>query len=573
MNRLYTTFLMFVLFSSLHSSGQHNWTSLDPLSSAATFEDIFFFDENNGWAVGANGMIIHTENGGLTWTQQTYPGTAGLNDVWFTTDQKGYIVGNDELYLRTFDGGNTWSIATPPLGSSSHLYELFFTDEQHGWICGFWHSFRTTDGGDTWSIVNAASGSNHNVFFLDADHGWITGVSGYLGHTNDGGVTWTQVTCPIEPYCVYAHSADEVTVTNSLGEIYQTNDAGSIWIQRVTPSGNFISGLSFAPANPNVGVAVGATGLLLETVDGGKTWSNNSSVGSANLRSVDMITGSLGFICGYTELIFKSEFQDNDLYVFEYQGLDTICANVPTDVIITFYNAGSGPLELVDFVLADETGPIHYYQWTGLIQGGEYKDINLGQVAVNHSGYYSLAFAGDSIDVNNTSSKYIHVLSDLAEVSGPHTICSGDSVEISVTGSNSYLWLFETTDSLDESQIVKPALSTTYFVQVKSNYCVGLDSVNVIVDPCTEPVTAFSPNGDGVNDVLILDNLNGQENSLKIYNRWGDLINSFTNYNNTTVFWDGTGSNGESLKEGTYYYIFETADNSVVLSSWVQIVR
>ncbi len=571
MTRIYILALTVALSAPCFS--QHTWNELFPGVSAVPIEKVFFLDESKGWAVGNSGNIMHTQDGGLTWSQQFYGGTELLNSVTFTTPLTGYIVGANETYLRTIDGGSTWTIPAPPSGSLNHLYDIQFADEQNGWIYGYSESLRTTDGGNTWTPMTGLPVTVSDMDFVNASDGWVVGSSAiYFGYTHDGGITWTAITTPTPVYKLYAHTFEKVTIVGGDGSIHQTNDAGVTWIERLPASSINIIDISFSTSNPYVGTAVGYQGLILETVDGGETWSNNTTY-TEDFYNVQMVSGNVGYICGWATFILKSEFQDNDLYVFEYQGLDTICASVPTDVVITFYNAGSGPLELVDFVLADETGPIHYYQWTGLIQGGEYKDINLGPTAIDHSGYYSVAFAGDSIDVNNTSSKYIHVLSDLSATSGPHEICSGDSVEISIASDYDYLWLFETVDSLDESQIVKPASSMTYFVQVKSNYCVGLDSVNVIVDPCTEPVTAFSPNGDGINDVLIIDNLNGQENSLKIYNRWGDLINSYTNYDNSIVFWDGSGSNGEPLKEGTYYYIFETTDNSIVLSSWVQIVR
>ena len=69
--------------------------------------------------------------------------------------------------------------------------------------------------------------------------------------------------------------------------------------------------------------------------------------------------------------------------------------------------------------------------------------------------------------------------------------------------------------------------------------------------------TAFSPNGDGKNDVWEVDNIDAEVNQLnevKIVNRWGDEIRSFRNYDNLGEVWDGKNADGKEVTEGTYYY-------------------
>jgi len=64
----------------------------------------------------------------------------------------------------------------------------------------------------------------------------------------------------------------------------------------------------------------------------------------------------------------------------------------------------------------------------------------------------------------------------------------------------------------------------------------------------------ITPNGDGLNDVLIFDILstgNYPENSIIIFNRWGDEVHVASPYNND---WGGT-FNGNLLPQGTYYYV------------------
>jgi gliding motility-associated-like protein/uncharacterized repeat protein (TIGR01451 family) len=82
----------------------------------------------------------------------------------------------------------------------------------------------------------------------------------------------------------------------------------------------------------------------------------------------------------------------------------------------------------------------------------------------------------------------------------------------------------------------------------------------------------FSPNGDGVNDVLIINNIQDapyQNNTLEIYDRYGNQVYSVSGYDNT---WRGEGKNGE-LPKGTYFYILDLGDGSEARKGWMQIIR
>jgi gliding motility-associated-like protein len=90
----------------------------------------------------------------------------------------------------------------------------------------------------------------------------------------------------------------------------------------------------------------------------------------------------------------------------------------------------------------------------------------------------------------------------------------------------------------------------------------GTDTVLIIHN-------AITPNGDGMNDIWILDFLDSTDNHVFIYNRWGNLIWEGKNYNNTTIVWDGTTHDGSKLPTGTYFY-FITTDRSSH-KGWVEL--
>ncbi|MBS7254874.1 HYR-like domain-containing protein [Flavobacterium branchiicola] len=101
--------------------------------------------------------------------------------------------------------------------------------------------------------------------------------------------------------------------------------------------------------------------------------------------------------------------------------------------------------------------------------------------------------------------------------------------------------------------------------------CKVLECGNVVVH------NAFSPNGDGINDVFVIDSIGDLTcypgNTVEIYNRWGILVFETTDYNNTTNAFDGTSRGRTTVKQsdglptGTYFYIvtYKSLDGNNVI--------
>ena len=97
-------------------------------------------------------------------------------------------------------------------------------------------------------------------------------------------------------------------------------------------------------------------------------------------------------------------------------------------------------------------------------------------------------------------------------------------------------------------------------------------TITVSTPPCEVP-NVITPNGDGVNDVLIIQCVPAfPNNRLRIFNRWGDEIDVFEPYENN---WDGTiGESKDPVPAGTYFYIFQEDRNSDNhLAGYIKVVR
>lgn len=106
-----------------------------------------------------------------------------------------------------------------------------------------------------------------------------------------------------------------------------------------------------------------------------------------------------------------------------------------------------------------------------------------------------------------------------------------------------------------QNPIANPLYTTTYTLRVTdTDGCTGTDSIKVFVnnDKVLYIPNAFSPNGDGENDIFKIYTYNNSIRKLtfQIHNRWGELVFQTSDINEG---WDGT-KNGKSLDAGVYVY-------------------
>jgi gliding motility-associated-like protein len=65
---------------------------------------------------------------------------------------------------------------------------------------------------------------------------------------------------------------------------------------------------------------------------------------------------------------------------------------------------------------------------------------------------------------------------------------------------------------------------------------------------CFTSIRAFTPNGDGINELFIISCAETINNQLQIYNRWNQLVFTANNYRNN---WNGIDNKGFLLPDGT----------------------
>ncbi len=85
----------------------------------------------------------------------------------------------------------------------------------------------------------------------------------------------------------------------------------------------------------------------------------------------------------------------------------------------------------------------------------------------------------------------------------------------------------------------------------------------------------ISPNGDGLNDTLIIQHINAlaPQNKVTIYNRWGDVVWEGKNYDNTSVVFSGLNKNEKEVPTGIYYYKIEFIGGAKTQTGYLSLKR
>lgn len=177
----------------------------------------------------------------------------------------------------------------------------------------------------------------------------------------------------------------------------------------------------------------------------------------------------------------------------------------------------------------------------------------VGSTYVHQTGTYydTLQSAG----ANGCDSIVIYTLdfytASALEVTGDSLVCEGEGATLTASGGVNYVW--NDGEKVGQQVTFTPTETTEYTVQ-DTTMCgdpMGSFTVEVLKDPVLFVPDAFSPNGDGNNDVLDVQGKGIDSIHLMIYSRWGQRVFETESMDNK---WDGT-INGNALDNGVFVYV------------------
>ena len=301
--------------------GTSGWQWGNPDPTGSTINTIGFSGAR-GYAGGAFGTLIRTDDGGANWTglptglltpltelqvitpdafvvgggcaaRRSVDGGATFTRLYFNSlgckeelvglsfsnVNTGYLVLEDGTVVGSTDGGATWSPKTAvpgtrAAGGSATPTDLAFTSDAVGFASSTQgRIYRTTDGGGSWTQVNDTNRAVNDVAFVDANTGFAVGASGLFLETTDGGTTWVPKNTGADGSTlttVRAVDANNAIATNEKGDfLLRTTDKGATF-SRVSATTQATNTVGYSSATRVV--AAGNDGALAASNDGGATF-------------------------------------------------------------------------------------------------------------------------------------------------------------------------------------------------------------------------------------------------------------------------------------------------------------
>lgn len=151
-------------------------------------------------AVGQRGNILLSDDGS-DWRQVAVPVDATLTRVRFLDAQRGWAVGYDGTVLATADGGRSWTLLRFDPEWAKPWFDLHFYDADNGLLAGANGSLlATSDGGRSWQPIESPAledGPNlYNLAVLGDGSLLLAGERGFLARSTDRGANWQRLRSP-----------------------------------------------------------------------------------------------------------------------------------------------------------------------------------------------------------------------------------------------------------------------------------------------------------------------------------------------------------------------------------------
>jgi len=257
-------------------------TFVDPLQAAAPIDAMTSDSLNSSGqlsaigkagtrlvAVGLRGLIVVSDDQGKHWRQVPVPVSSDLLAVQFVSPSKGWAVGQDGVVLHSDDGGEHWLRQFE--GNAAHAVAVAHFQAQ------IKAGEPTAEQALSDVELNYANGPEQallDLWFEDEQHGFVVGSFGTLFATDDGGATWQCWMDRVEaPELLHLNAirgiGSTVYIASEQGFVFKLDRQQQRFMAHETGyPGSFFSLAGFG----NTVVAFGLLGNVWHSIDGGDSW-------------------------------------------------------------------------------------------------------------------------------------------------------------------------------------------------------------------------------------------------------------------------------------------------------------
>ena len=292
---------------------------LSPLAATSLFTDLQVLGEQV-LLVGQGGrVLLRAVDGSLR--QAQVPVEVLLTAVHFIDAQQGWAVGHDGVILHSVDGGRSWNKqldgrAINVLAQAWAEAEVARLNATNSAAAGD-EALDTALANAQFALEDIQAGSQYgpsrpllDVWFRNAQEGWSVGAYGMFLHTVDGGQHWQFHAGPDNPERLHLNSvlglADGVLlVAGEGGQLYRSSADGQGW--QALASGTADSLYKLMQLNSGQLLALGFGGTLLSSEDQGRSWQRLAAPTRASLYGGAQLTDGSQLLCGQGGVLLHSD--------------------------------------------------------------------------------------------------------------------------------------------------------------------------------------------------------------------------------------------------------------------------
>ncbi len=313
--------LLLTLFAVVSGFSQSDWT-LQRVDSAGDLVAVHFTSSDKGWIAGDGGYLASTTDGGRTWRKYPLNATEDINEIYFRNDDNGYLIAGRKLFI-TRDGGKSWQetriYRAGEFGTGTpEFLSIRFSDKKRGYVVGSVLRrsgnedvvvdsllMRTEDGGETWTRINVPT--KFELFHLDfngSSHGWIAGDQGVILASTDEGRTWQLQNSGVTRalFDIRFRGKKNGYAVGGGGTVLRTENGGATWQAVDTAYSETFKRVDFG--DDKNGWIIGYSGRILQTNDRGKTWFRQDSGTNERLYGI-FIDKKYGWAVGAKGVILQ----------------------------------------------------------------------------------------------------------------------------------------------------------------------------------------------------------------------------------------------------------------------------
>lgn len=225
------------------------------------------------WAAGSDGKVWLSEDLGARWTLQTTPVKDTLQDIAAWDRSHAVAVGNQGVVIRTTDGGRTWQgVDAPRSKVANKLMRVVTVEGGSAWAVGEVGAvLRSKDHGKSWERVLPEEDAAWNDIHVDGQRVWLVGEFGRLAMSGDGGASWNKSAAPVRTSLMAIEFKDEANgvIVGLDGVVLVTQDGGAHWIPRASGTREHLFDVTWDGSS---WVGVGDKGVLVCGDGSGRSW-------------------------------------------------------------------------------------------------------------------------------------------------------------------------------------------------------------------------------------------------------------------------------------------------------------